>query len=147
ISDKEHKKRLKLYKQGYNDKKISEILEVSSRVIYYWRKKHSLSHNYKPEYKSIVDKKHDEIKYYYDQGLTDHEIANKLGCSKSIIRKWRRKNNKIFNKKTIISEKNNKILKYYNQGLNDTEIADKIGCSFSTIRRWRKKNKMPKNNN
>ena len=69
ISDKEHERRLKLYNQGYNDKEIGKILKVSSRVIYYWRKKHSLSHNYEPEYQSITDKKHNEIQKYYNQPL------------------------------------------------------------------------------
>lgn len=92
-----------------------------------------------------LDPKEDALRMrLYRQGMTDEEIARKVGTVRSGIAQWRIKRGLPINKTEVrqVSPERQKILakrlELYKQGLCDEEIADQLGCHTTTIFRWRK---------
>ena len=78
----------------------------------------------------------------YDEGLNDAEIADKIKCNVSTVRKWRVKNQFSSNfkpggRRRIDREK---IFALYLAGKNDAEIGRELGCDTSVAYKWRLKN-------
>lgn len=83
---------------------------------------------------------------YYNEGLGDHKIAEKVNRCPSTIYKWR-KRNKLESKecKRLTEEQIKDIQEMYTAGFNDHEIGDAIGRTPSTICYWRNVNNLPAN--
>ncbi|MFW5794906.1 MAG: terminase gpP N-terminus-related DNA-binding protein [Bacillota bacterium] len=146
ISEKEHKKRLKLYNKGFTDKEIAEKLGLTETPISHWRNKNNLEPNAKIE--KIDDEIREQIEDYYFEGFSDNKIAEKLGISFGTVILYRRRNNLPPNNKTtgkLKKKKHNKRLELYKKGLSDREIAEKVGLSKAGIASWRYRNKLPAN--
>ncbi len=92
----------------------------------------------------MKEKKYKYLKRWelYEAGLTDAEIAGKLGYSYSAIYQWRKRNNLPSNceSKSYYSRKT-----LYEEGLTDERIAQILNLSYLTIQKWREKNNLPSN--
>ena len=93
---KSMKLRKKFYDQGYDDLEIAKKLELKQSSIQGWRKRHNLPPNRSIGKKGefYTDKYRDEILQLCEQGLSDYQIALKIGkTSYASIRRWRERNN------------------------------------------------------
>lgn len=144
ISKPEHEKRLKLYNKGLIDSEIAEKINVGISTITEWRKKNDLPANKKPK-KKIKKKEHKKRLKYYNKGLNDFEIGEKVGLSKEGIYNWRKRNDLPSNYKKNLDKNYEKRLELYNEGLNDKEIAEKVDLSKYGVRSWRYRNNLPSN--
>jgi len=84
----------------------------------------------------IIPEKTD-YQHWYNQGLTDREIADVLNKNITSVRKWRQKQ-----KPPLLS--NSKLPNYrywYDQGLTDLEIAAKVNRSGNRVGTWRRSQK------
>ena len=79
----------KLYQEGKNDTEISEITGICRGTICYFRKSHKMPTKF--EYPTKIKK--EEFELLYNQGLTDAEIASKLGVTDDGVYAYRIRNN------------------------------------------------------
>lgn len=78
----------------------------------------------------------------YDQGLTDQEIADKLGCTVNLIGARRR----AAGLPSIAQQRNDaKYRHLYDAGYCDAHIAQEIGCSKKAVSVWRNRHGLPFN--
>ena len=84
---------------------------------------------------------HIEAERLYNEGYTDHEIADAVGVRYGSVQHWRRvilnRDPNPDTRKSGFSWEWARDL--YLAGLNDREIAEKLGCSVSSVYRWRTK--------
>ena len=86
-----NKNRMELYEQGLNDEEMAELEKVCSTTIYYWRKAKELQPN--PTKLQLVQQEKDKKRLeFYNQGLSDKEIATKCSEKASAIKGWRERN-------------------------------------------------------
>jgi len=78
----------------------------------------------------------------YREGLSDREIARRLGLTHSAIRYWRLSRGLPTNPRLALEEER---LRLYQEGLSDGEIAKRLGCPRSTIQGWRQRRGLPPN--
>lgn len=78
----------------------------------------------------------------YDQGLTDQEIADKLGCTVNLIGARRRAAGL-----PSVAQRNNdaEYQRLYDAGYCDAHVAQVMGCTKSAVANWRKRNGLPFN--
>jgi len=86
----------------------------------------------------------------YEQGLTDKQIAAKLGVKKHSIEMWRFKNDLPCNRaikhsEIPLKEKLDERMRLYNEKMTDVEIAKIQGVKTSVISNWRKRQDLPGN--
>lgn len=89
----------------------------------------------------IAKEKQNKRLSLYNQGLSDSEIARRLGLTQNAIGYWRREQDLSPNSLRggrVLGDKEKKRLELYNQGLNDSEIGREIGCERYTITYWRR---------
>jgi len=82
----------------------------------------------------------------YRAGLSDHEMARRLGVHHSTIRFWRGRRGLPPNFKRggpIPREEEERRLKLYRMGLSDYEIAKAVGVTPSAISNWRHRRGLP----
>jgi len=98
--------RMKLYNQGLTDQEIADKVKRSKASIQTWRCMYKLS-RYKDgkSYSEIVYHMNKRRMKFYNQGMTDKEIAQKEGKKEGSIQKWRLKRKLQPNKKKKISNK------------------------------------------
>ena len=86
-------KRLEMYHNGHTDFAMAKIEGVEISTIAKWRKKYGLSANNvkskSPKRRKNTYKKRMEL---YNKGLSDSEIAKKVGITTSGIESWRKRN-------------------------------------------------------
>jgi predicted transcriptional regulator len=80
---------------------------------------------------------------YHERGMTQSQMADELGCSKSCITKWMGKLD-VTTRATRLDEydgltENNVKELYHNQEMSLRKVADEFGCSPSGLRRYMKK--------
>lgn len=147
ISDEEHQKRLELYNQGFNDRQIGEKVGLVQNGIYNWRKRNDLPANNSLGEK-ISKKENQKRLKYYNLGMNDNEIAEKINVTPPAIFYWREKNNLKTNHSNKISKKEHqKRLKLYKIGMIDKKIAEKINTTKKAIKGWRYRNNLETNYN
>lgn len=78
----------------------------------------------------------------YQRGLTDTQMAQKIGLPVSTIAGWRKRRKLIANKENI---KDTARMALYRKGLSDGDIGRILGVSNGVIREWRKKRKLKAN--
>ena len=79
ISKEEHERRLKLYKQGWNDRQIGDQVNLSPDAIRWWRLKNKLKpQNY---HKKLTKEDNKESLELYNKGLNDIEISKILNLT------------------------------------------------------------------
>ena len=89
---------------------------------------------------AINKKEHEERLYWYNKGLNDQEIANKVDRIKKTIYNWRKANGlKPNGKKWKLKE--DKIKEIYKKidnknTVNMNQIARDIGCSVGSVYYW-----------
>lgn len=89
----------------------------------------------------IAKEKQNKRLSLYNQGLSDSEIARRLGLTQNAIGYWRREQDLSPNSLRggrVLGDKEKKRLELYNQGLNDVEIATQLGLTHEAIFAWRK---------
>lgn len=95
----------------------------------------------------------------YQDGLSDQEIAERLGVSENAVCSWRKRRRLPMNKSQRASQRattsleeyaarrkaeaNARFQPLYDEGLTDTEIAEILGCTAQAAWRWRKNNSLP----
>jgi len=82
----------------------------------------------------------------YNQGLSDREIAQRVGITASVVGEWRKRRHLPINSlrgRNTDQEMYERRLKLYNQKLTDKQIADLEGVSEQAIRTWRKVHGLP----
>lgn len=88
----------------------------------------------------------DQMLTLYDQGKSDGEIAEAVGCAKDTVQKWRRRKCLTPNvnppRRPIDYEM---VRRLYMAGLTDREIAETLGCGRNSIYEWRAGNLLPFN--
>lgn len=92
---------------------------------------------------------------WWEQGWTDTQIAKKIGCSKSLVCRWRRLNgcqpaNAISGSEDWLACQNHErtrspILLLHEVGLTDTEIAAQLGITLGAAWARRKRMGLPRN--
>ncbi len=84
LSANEHNARMALYEQGLTDEEIGEMLFLSRKAVFAWRKKNGL-----PAHGNIrrrpLDQNQDKALLLYQQGLRDKEIAEVFGVHRSTV--------------------------------------------------------------
>lgn len=82
----------------------------------------------------------DEMKVLYNQGLSDNEIAKKLGCSRKTIEKRRKKLGLPVNTWWKVDDKvSETITRLFAEGKSGAEICKILNLSHSTIAKFKKK--------
>ena len=81
----------------------------------------------------------------YRQGLSDSEIARRVGVSRCSIAQWRRRRGLApnFPPRVLTREEEEKRLALYLSGYSDREIANRLGRSKHCIAQWRIKRGLP----
>ena len=84
----------------------------------------------------------------YNQGMTDGQIAEAVGSSKSAVYGWRKRNDLKPNveppqRTPRFSRKLFRLL--YEQGLSDAKIARRMKCGVTSVGRWRRQIGLPPN--
>lgn len=90
LEPNEHAKRLALYHQGLNDRKIAEQVCVTPEAITFWRRTHGLPAN-TPRSK-ITPSMEAEMLRMHGDGMSDGQIAREIGLTKPTVLTWRRRN-------------------------------------------------------
>lgn len=87
-----------------------------------------------PTWKGLDD---DKITELYNNGLTQKEIGQIIGCSQSTIGRHLRhlKNNGTIVRKRYGYLSTTRMIALYSRGMNGREIAKIIGCNFTTVYR------------
>lgn len=90
----------------------------------------------------------DERLKFYNQGLTDKQIADLTYYTFGAITQWRKSRGLAPNGRKIprlTKEENEKRMKLYNLGYSDKKIAKECGVSQGAISQWRWKNELKSN--
>lgn len=87
----------------------------------------------------------DEILRLYKLGLSDREIADKLGCKRNTVASYRSQKGLPRHNTDEKSKFARTFGPLYELGLNDREIARRVGCVPATVGAWRKKRGFPPN--
>lgn len=80
----------------------------------------------------------------YSEGATDLIIAQRCGCSKTTVRRWRRFRNlppNILDKQPIYDRE--VMMALYRKGSSDKRIATIMGCTPPVVADWRHHNGLP----
>lgn len=90
-------------------------------------------------------------KKLHEQGKSDSEIAEVMGCYASVVRLWRKRSNLPIN----IKPRKKKVGKprfdwdkgreLYDQGMSDGQVAKILGCNKNSVQKWRERNHLPAN--
>lgn len=140
---KESERRLELHRQGLTDGEIAERVNRKRQTIMKWRARLGLPVNRarRRSAGSIYLRPEEEAKRkrLYDEGLSDIEIANKTGVSRTAIRSWRSRRSIPANlgkgSRSSLKEGELERIEALNEkGLTDQEIADEIRRSYSFVR-------------
>jgi transposase len=83
----------------------------------------------------------EQYRYWYDQGLTDKEIAEKTGKSRGAVRDWRYKQKPPLPPNGVVAPPNYRY--WYDQGLTDKEISKKADKTYAAVVAWRRRQKPP----
>ena len=82
----------------------------------------------------------------YDKGLTDGEIAAEIGCTRTTVGKWRRKEGLALNVKPAFYANDREELKrLYKLGYTDRQIAEALHITKNTVTGWRHRRGLPVN--
>ena len=90
-------------------------------------------------------------KRLYEQGKSDGEIAEVMGCYASVVRVWRKRNDLQINikprKKRVVKSRFDwdKGRTLYDRGMSDGEIAKVLGCNKNSVLKWRGRTNLPAN--
>jgi transposase len=87
-----HKKAMRLYDQGLNDREIAEDLDTSQALVCIWRRRNGLP--------SVMSRRLAGYQELYYLGLTDVEISKVFGVCASVINEWRLRRGLPCNKKS-----------------------------------------------
>lgn len=111
---------------------------VSPHTIFAWRRSRKIP--------SVQELRAKKIKDLYEKGLSDTEIAERIGVERSTITKWRQRRdlspNRVWGKERKDYPRRRKL---YGEGLSDREIADEVGEAKRVICSWRKTRGLPAN--
>lgn len=91
VRGKQDRKRM-LYDLGWDDIRIAAYLRLAPHTILDWRRRNGLAQAGKPVV--YVDKPKRDALFLecYNSGMSDGQIAHKVGCSKSAANAWRVRN-------------------------------------------------------
>jgi len=78
---------------------------------------------------------------YFEEGLNQYEIADRLGCKQVTIAKWFKKHEIDTGWEAVEKLRDEQWLreKYLEEGLSQYEIADILDCGQMSVSRWCKK--------
>ena len=87
---------------------------------------------------SLSKKEYKKRLFWYNKGLIDKEIGEKVNRTQNTIYQWRKKNGLKDNgkKSTLSDNKIKKIHNYNKRGFSITEIARKVNCSTGSVYYW-----------
>lgn len=140
-------RRYTLYCQGLSDLKIGQIEGKDKSTIRKWRIQNKIPpNNSQPVTKRPPSEEQMERLELYKAGLSDSQIAKKLDCRESTIRRWREVKKLPSNNRYKGNCETMQFMKLYEQGLEDGEIAKLLKCSDRTIQRKRQEMRLKSNN-
>lgn len=95
----------------------------------------------------LLEEEEKERLLLWKEGLTDREIAEKVGKSVFTIRHWRQKLGLPSNANTrqLTEEEEEERFLLWEMGMNDREIGEIVGRKPDAISRWRKSRGLPAN--
>lgn len=79
---------------------------------------------------------------YVEKDLTYDEVADRLGCSVSTIKKWASEYN-LGDEKKPWKDRNRMYRLYVKEDMTQEEVADTLDCSYSTVNKWLKEHDIP----
>lgn len=88
----------------------------------------------------IFDRK--QMADLYASGFDDGEIADKMGCSREVVKKWRRQTGR---SSWSPCNRTERYMADYEAGYSDHEISKRHGRSKCTVWAWRKNRGLPPN--
>jgi len=154
LSEEENALRLELYEKGYSDREIADEVGVARSAICVWRQRNNLEGNAKQggvEGDRLSEENIQLRLSMIEQGLSDGEIAEQLGITKSAFTIWRNKRgippNRPRGGQRLPKNMQKRRIELYKRGFSDREIAEKIGISKSGVQRWRKREGIKSNFN
>lgn len=124
--------------QGLSTIDIADQLECAKSTIIRWLDKHEISTR---ERHNTSHPWHDEQhlrELYFEEGLDQYEIADRLGCEQVTIAKWFKKHEIETEWESVSKLRDKEWLErqYHLNGLSQHQIADELGCSQMTVSRW-----------
>jgi transposase len=132
-----------LYEQGMSDREIANALGATRRGVLNWRTRNRLPCNKKPtEYVRPVTLDEKKAEAFYEQGMSDQQIAAAIGASKDAVRSWRRRTGRPGNNvhPRTFKAQEGECERLYRAGMVDSDIAMRLGVSIGSVSRWRHKN-------
>ena len=79
----------------------------------------------------------------YNAGMSDGQMAEKLGVSRQAVSGWRVKNR--LSRPTPHKVRHAEYMSLYERGYVDRIIAERVGVCCTTVRNWRRKHGLPAN--
>lgn len=91
IRGKEDIKR-RIYNLGWDDARMAAYLGLAQHTVLDWRHRHGLAQNGRPVLTVDRSKRDALLLECYNCGMSDWQMAQKAGCSKSTANAWRVRN-------------------------------------------------------
>ena len=79
----------------------------------------------------------------YHEGLSDRNVALKLGTTEDKVRRWRNQRGLEPNRKSIKKIDDERVYEMYMAGISDRKIAAEIGVQACRIQNWREARNLP----
>jgi len=142
---------MQLYGYGLSDREIGKRIGVTKVTIAHWRKRRGLAPNKQSSKANVLPDKVDKERLtLWRRGMTDADIAARLGCTRQAIALWRRRNGHKRNDDVVGKHRHvpadiEQRMKLYRLGRTDRQIADAQGVSRGTVTSWRNRNALDAN--
>lgn len=145
LSDDEEERRRDLYEEGLSDPEIADRVGVTPSAIAQWRKRREL----KPKGagpKTLSGDEEERRRALYEKGLSDPEIADRIGISRSAVQSWRQDRDLPPNEPARADwdeARTDEMWEAYKDDLTDPEIAERVGRTRSAVSKWRARYDLP----
>jgi len=130
--------RQNLYDQGATDQEIAETVGKSLGTIRKWRRKAGLK-SHRPKKPPTAAIENSKYWPYYQQGLSDSEIATALGIPKDYVYHWRWRWKLGQHQPSIKCTELSAYQELYDEGLSDRIIAERLKIHVRNVQQWRRR--------
>jgi transcriptional regulator with XRE-family HTH domain len=144
----EEAERWRLYEGGLSDAEIARSQGVTQKAVTRWRQRRGLAVMHDRRLRLQISAQDEaERRSLYDSGLSDAEIARRLGVGQVRVTKWRQRRGLAPNvpSRRMDEEQNAARMLLYLLGMNDNRIAREQRVHNNAVRKWRETRSLPGN--